>query len=243
MILTGVVMKPKEFWTRLGTRFLFVLLLLPPVRTFAQRSVQSPQCAGVIQGVVSDNQGQAVRGIKVVAWPLGVELGVMLPNVRTDETGKYRFEELCPNRYTVLPDDEKRGYPNISPWLFEFLYGRRVSEVRLTAKQVSAELPVHLPPKPGRIHVRVTDRTTNAEVQKFAIRMIVPRQRHTPKIEILFSPEISDREITVPPDKDFVLRINADGFHEWSDSVGGYQSIHVEAGAQTMLDAQLEPLK
>jgi hypothetical protein len=243
MILTGVAMRRKEFWARLGSRFLFVLLLLPPIRTFAQRSVQSPQCAGVIQGVVSDNQGQAVRGIKVVAWPLGVDLSVMLPNVRTDEAGKFRFEELCPNRYTVLPDDEKSGYPNISPLLFEFLYGRRVSEVRLTAKQVSAELPVQLPPKPGRIHVRVTDRTTNAEVQKFTIRIVVPHQRHTPKIEILFSPEISDRDITVPPDKDFVLRIIADGFHEWSDSVGSHKLVHVEASAQTMLDAQLEPLK
>jgi len=243
MILTGVAMKPNEFWTRLGTRFLFVLLFLPPIRTFAQRSVQSPQCAGVIQGVVSDNRGQAVQGIKVVAWPLGVDLSVMLPNVRTDEAGKCQFKELCPNRYTVLPDDEKSGYPNISPRLFEFLYGCRVSEVRLAAKQVSAELPVQLPPKPGRIHVRVTDRTTNTEIQKFTIRMVVPRQRHMPKIEFLFSPEISDRDITVPSDKDFVLRINADGFHEWSDSVGGHKLVHVESGAQTMLDAQLEPLK
>jgi len=242
MIWTGAAVKLKEFWARLVTRFVFVLLL-PPVTTFAQRSIQSPECPSVIQGVVSDNQGQPVQGIKVVAWPLGVSLGVMLPNVRTDEAGKYQFKELCPDRYTVLPDDEKSGYPNISPWLFEFLYGRRVSEVRLTAKQFSVELPVRLPPQPGRLHVRVTDRTTNTEIQKFTIRMTVPHQRHTPKIEILFSPEISDRDITVPPDKDFVLHINADGFHEWSDSVGGKKLVHVESNAQTMLDAKLEPLK
>ena len=62
-------------------------------------------------------------------------------------------------------------------------------------------------------------------------------------MEIRFSPEISDRDITVPPDKDFILRINADGFHEWSESVGGHKLVHVEAGSQTRLEAQLEPLK
>lgn len=225
----------------LRTRFLFAVLLLTPITTIAQRSIQGPQCAGVIQGVVADNERQAVEGIKVVAWPLGVDLGVILPNVRTDEAGKYRFVGLCPGRYTVLPDDEKGRYPNISPWLFEFLYGRRVSEVRLTAKHFFAELPLQLPPRPGRIHLRVTDRATNADVQKFTIKMMVPGQRHTSKIEILFSPEIIDRDITVPPDKDFILRITADGFHEWGDSVGGNKLVHVQAATQTTLEAQLAP--
>jgi hypothetical protein len=236
-------MPRREFAFTLGARFLFVILLLTPIETMAQRSVQSPQCKGGLEGVVSDNDGQPARGINVVAWPLGVDLGIFLPNARTDEAGKYRFGNLCPNRYTVLVDDQKSGYPYMSPGLFEFLYGRRVSEVKLTAKHVLAELTVQLPPRPGSIRIHVTDRTTNDELREFVVRLIVPRQHHRPVIELQFSREIIDREIGVPPDKDFILQIIADGFHKWSDNVDGRELVHVRAGEQITLEAPLEPLR
>lgn len=236
-------MQRTGLWSSLGLTVALILALLMPSRTVAQRSVQSPQCKGIIRGTASDSEGQLVREIMVVAWPLGVNLGVILPRVRTDQAGKYRFEQLCPGRYTVLAEDEKAGYPRSSPDLFEFLYGRRVAEVKLTAKQLQAELRVQLPAKPARMHIHMTDRATNVEITKFTIEMIVPGQHRSPEIKYEFSPDIDDREIEVPPDKDFILHVTADGFHEWSESVGGGKLVHLRAGTQTSLEAQLETVK
>ena len=109
-----------------------------------------------------------------------------------------------------MVEDEKAGYPRSSPYLFEFHYGHRVAEIKLTARN-ALELPVRLPPKPGRIQVFVTDQGTGVEITKFTIEMIVPGQHRSPKMKYEFSPDIHDHEIEVPPDKDFIVRITADG--------------------------------
>jgi hypothetical protein len=142
-----------------------------------------------------------------------------------------------------LAEDAEAGYPDSSPYLFEFLYGRRAKEVKLTAKQVRAELPVQLPPKPGRMHVQIVDRATNAEVTKFTIKMRVLDQHHAPEVKFEFSSEVHDREIEVPPDKDFILHVTADGYHEWNESVSGRKFVRVSEGTQSSLDVQLDPIK
>jgi hypothetical protein len=230
----------KEFSLTYGSGFLLLALFLAPVGTTA--SVQSPECRGVIEGLVSDSDGQPARGINVVAWPLGINLGVLLPNTRTDETGKYRFANLCPFRFTVLVDDDKNGYRITSPEVFEFLYGRRVAKTKLSGKHISARLNVQLPPKPGTIRIHSTNHTNNDEVQEFAVRLVVPNQRHMPWVEFRFSRETANRNVEVPPDKDFILWITADGFDKFRQNFDGREMVHVRAGEQVTLDAQLQPL-
>jgi hypothetical protein len=157
--------------------------------------------------------------------------------------GEYRFENVCPGRYTVLPADESMGYPDFSPNLFEFLYGRRVAEVKLTSKNALARLPIQLPPKPGRMHIHITDATTSAEILEFAIEVKVPGQHLSPELRIPFHPDIKDREIEVPPNRDFILHVTAGGFREWSESIGGGKVLRVPSGTEVTLNAQLQPLK
>lgn len=64
----------------------FLLLTLAA----AQQPGQSAK--GVIYGTVIGEDGNPPKGIRLVASPLGVPLSTILPEARTDENGKYRFE-------------------------------------------------------------------------------------------------------------------------------------------------------
>jgi hypothetical protein len=237
------VMRRRGLLSSLGPTVVLGLVFITANNGFAQSAIQGSRCTGVVHGIVSDREGHPVKGIRVVAWPLGVSLGTLLPNVKTDLAGEYRFENVCPGRYTVLPADENMGYPNSSPKLFEFLSGRRVAEVTLTSKNALATLPVQLPPKPGRMHIRITDAATSAEILEFTIELKVPDQHLSPKVKILFQPEIKDREIEVPPNRDCILHVTAEGFREWSESIGGGKAVRVPSGTEATLNAQLQPLK
>ena len=135
-----------------------ILLMLPP-SAYAQHRTQDDDSGGLIRGVVIGQDGQPAHGIGLVLWPLGASLGVMLPHAETNEAGEYRFEAICPGRYTVLPDDEKAGFRQSTPYLFKFLYGRPVAEVKLTVKHPQGVLfEVDLPRKPGVIQLHITNR-------------------------------------------------------------------------------------
>lgn len=209
----------------------------------AHSNVQSPECNGVIHGAVFDLSGERVKGIRVEASLLGVDGSFVVPYAKTDQEGQYRFENICPGRYAVVVADEKTGYPDSSPEINEFLYGSPITEVRLTAKSPQAELPVFMPPKPGFVQVHITNRETKTEVLKFSVNLKVAGQHKRSEISFEFDADMKDREIMVPPDKDVVFRVTADGFHEWRESAGPGTLIRVSSGTKTMLEIELEPLK
>jgi hypothetical protein len=181
-----------------------------------------------------------VTGTMVKAWPLGVNLSALLPTAKTDLSGEYLFEKVCPGRYTVLPEDKEAGYPSCSPYLFAFLYGRRAAGVKLNSQNAYAELPILLPPKPGRMSVHIIDRTTKAEILEFTIEMKVPGQHLSPEMKYVFHPDIKNHQVEVPPDKDFIVHVTAEGFREWSESIGGRKVVRVPSGTEAALEAQLE---
>lgn len=223
-----------------------VVLLLTQAATHrlnAQSVIQRPSCSGVVHGTVSSSEGHPAKEFRVVAYPLGVSISGSLPAAYTDHSGEYRFEKVCPGRYTVLPDDEKTGYPRASPSEYQFLYGHEVEEVTLTDNIGQAELPLKLLAKPGRIVVRIVSRRTKAEILKFTVRLNVPGQEIGGEQESLFYPDVKNHELLVPPDKIFVVHIAADGFHDWSSEAGNHEVARVQSGTRATLEAQLEPLR
>lgn len=128
--------------------------------------------------------------MKVVAWPLGIDLAVILPEAQTDQAGEYLFQNVCPGRYTVVIDDTYS-----SPGLNEFLYGSPVLEVRLTDTNPQAELPIYVHPKPAIMRIHVTNQKTKSDVLRFSVQLIVPGQQITPEISFEFDPTIHDREV------------------------------------------------
>lgn len=220
-----------------------LFLVLMTGRVHSQTAIQRPTCTGVIHGIVFDPSGERVKGIFVEAWPLGVALSGNLPSVETDREGNYRFEHVCPGKYTVVVDDEKVGYRHASPVLNEFLYGSPIAEVTLTVKSPQADLPVYLQPKPGFMQVHITNRETKAEIWTFKMRLKVPGQQTASEMSYLFDNSVTNHEIEVPPDKDVILHVTADGFHEWSESTGQGKLIRVTSGTKAWLEAELDPLK
>ena len=169
-------MRRRGLLSSLGLTVVWGLVFTTANNGLARSAIQVPRCNGVVHGIISDREGHPVKGILVEAWPLGVDLGTVLPTVKTDLAGEYRFENICPGRYTVLPADESLGYPDFSPNLFELLYGYRVAEVKITSQNALARLPIQLPPKPGRMHIHITDGATSAEILEFTIEVKVPGQ-------------------------------------------------------------------
>jgi hypothetical protein len=216
------------------------LLLLQTAGIRAWGDIQGPECNGVIYGAVLDPSGQPARGISVSAEPLGVLLGAILPYVKTDDAGKYRFQNLCFGRYTVISDDERVAYRGANSYMNRFLYGSRIAEVRLTAKHPQAELHVSIPPKPGFVRVHITNQETKADLVRFSLKVKVPGQQKAS--EVSFNPMVKDYEIVVPPDKDVIVHLTADGFHEWSESAGHGKLLRVPSGTRVTLEADLEPL-
>src|SRR5579863_3066767 len=89
---------------------LISLVLASSIADAFAAGVTHPSCKGVIHGIASDDRGQPVAGIRLTLDPLGVDLGYMLPDTQTNGAGEYRFEHVCPGRFTVLVDDEWGGY-------------------------------------------------------------------------------------------------------------------------------------
>ena len=51
----------------------------------------------------------------------------------------------------------------------------------------------------------------------------------------------SSHVILVPPDKNLLLHVTSDGFHEWYESVGRGKPLHMASGTRLTLEVQLEP--
>jgi len=219
------------------TKSVFSLLLIAGQHVVAQpTAIQSPKCGGTIHGVVFDLARKPTGGISVVAFPLGVDLGALLPSVKADQNGEYQFEHICRGRYTVIAEDLRAGYPIHSPYQEEFLYGTRVIAVRLNWLHRQAEISVHLPPKPGSVLLHVRNSKTNSEILKFGVTLRVVGQRRFPEEIFGFTDNPDDREFIVPPDRNMIVLVKADGYKELS------KSISVNSGTRTIVDLDIEPI-
>jgi hypothetical protein len=133
--------------TSVGAIFAFAILIsLTASASAAQSTIQGPQCKGVLHGIVSDQQGRPVPGASVALQPLGVDLDIVLPEARANQSGEYRFTHVCPGRYTILPNGLKLTFPGD----FKFLKEHRVLEAKLTDKKLMAQIPVRIPTRSGR---------------------------------------------------------------------------------------------
>ena len=236
-----------KFWFGLSlplmTKLILIAILLQGLQVCAQSVIQSPECSGVIRGKVLDPAGLPVTGITVVAWPLGVDLGAILPQMTTDETGAFRVEHVCPGRYAVVVEDKKAGYPHSSPEMFAFLYGHRAPEGKLTPKRSTLDLLLYFPPKPGLMTVSVRNSEAGGNPLKFSVKITVPHQRRVREVSYEFKADVANREIPIPPDKDVILHVTAEGFQEWRESAGHGKVARVPSGTQVAVEVPLVPLK
>lgn len=222
---------------------LAIVPLLFALPSLGQNYIQDSTCKGVIHGVVLGQDGQPVGGVNVVLYPLGVGLGVALPHSTTDQRGEYRFVQVCSGTFSVFVKDNQAGYPQSSPYLYQFLYGRRAPEVKITDTILDAPLAVNLPPKPVQLQLHLSNSRTKEKIVGADIEEKVSRKR---RVKVHSEGSIlADTEpaFLLAPDKDVFLHITSKGFHEWKESVGRGKLIHAPPGKLLTIEVELDPIQ
>jgi len=213
--------------------FVFVGFLLLAT-TVAQRHDET-RPDGVIYGIAIGQDGQPAKNVGLTAQPLGVALGTMLPHVKTNDAGEYRFQNIpWWGKYAVYAEDEDAGYS-----IFSTTAGHREpSEIELTPEHREAELKIYLPPKAGFVQIHLTNRRTGSAISGMWVAVMSMANQESP----LFTMSCySNHVILVPPDRNLLLHVNSDGFREWEESAGRGKPIYVSSGARLTLAVQLEP--
>ena len=191
---------------------------------------------GVIYGVAIGQDGQPAKGIGLTASPVGVGLGAMLPHVKTNDKGEFRFENLpWWGRYTVYADDEKAGNSDFSTGPAG---DSHPSEVEIAPEHREAEFKVYLPPKAGFLHIHLTNRRTGNAIPAMRIALMSAANPVSPLFRMSSS---STQVVLIPPEKNLLVHVTSDGFHEWDESTGKGKPIRLASGDQLTLDVQLEP--
>jgi hypothetical protein len=195
-----------------------------------------PVPEGAIYGIAIGQDGQPAKGIELNARPLGVLVfRTMLDHTRTNDAGEYRFENLDWGKYTVYAEDEKAGYSSISTGPTG---NSTPSEVELSPAHPEAEFKLYLPPKAGFLQIHLTNRRTGGGIAGVQVAVMPMENSESPLFTISCH---STHVILVPPDKNLLLHVTSDGFHEWNESVGEGKPPHLPSGTRLRLAVQLEP--
>ena len=210
-------------------RFAVWLSLVSLASAIAQPGQQA--VAGVIHGTVVGNDGTPASGIGLTAFT--GPLGGRLPSTRTDRSGNYRFERLSWASYAVYADDADAGYSDFSTG------PGPGPAVTLSPEHPEAEFNFRLPPPAGFLQIHLTNRETGRVIPGLEVTLMSMDQPDRPIFMGSFS--YSNRPILITPDKDLLLHVTSQWFHEWRDSAGAGKRIRLASGSHLGLEVQLEP--
>jgi len=213
---------------------LVILVFASSVAGALAASDTDPSCKGVIHGVALDDRGRAVADISLDLEPLGVLLAYIGPYTRTNGAGEYRFEHVCPGRFTVWVDDERAGYPP----LYFTRFTAKNPEVTLTEAKSEAELPVHVPPKAAVVDIVARDSRTHADIPLLEIKI------RTSKIKMYDWMTIDhdrSRPFLLPANVDLKCRVTAKGYRELKGCGKKGKWIRLAPESRTTLTIELKP--
>jgi hypothetical protein len=215
------------------TRSVCIVLLLL-TGALAQQPGDEAFPAAVIYGVVTGQDGHPARGMRLTVQPLSFGFSGMIPHVRTNGAGEYRFENLRLGRYAVYADDKEAGYA-----IYITAHDGRVPEAELADEHREVELLVQLPPQAAFLTIKLTNQVTGGAIPAMRIKLTRADEHR----EMIFTMSgSSDQVVLIPPDRDLLLHVSSDGFREWQESVGAGRPIHIASGTRVQLDVQLAPL-
>ncbi len=227
---------------RIATATVLLFLAFPLA---ARACFEDPQAKGVVHGVVLRENGEPVPNFTAVLEMLGVSLGYILPTMKTNERGEFRFEHLYPGRFAVVVENAAEGYPPSGAGWYRILYGGPIPEVRITKSKSDAELIVTLPPKPALLDVSLVNSKTKEKISLIELSYTVKPARtvetscDTAKSMSCTGPPY----FLFPPDQDVLLHVTSRGFREWKESIGRGKLIRVGYGELITLNIELDPIE
>jgi hypothetical protein len=216
-------------------KILAVIAVLALTAVAASANITDPKCNGVVHGVALNEDSQPVPRVGLMLLPLGVDLAYVLPTTTTNEAGLYRFENVCPGRFTVVVEDERAGYPSYV-WAAYFLSETKLQEVVLVPGGAEVELPVPVPPKAGVLDLRVRNRRTGDEITNV---QVILKPQHSNHDWITFNSDAG--MLLVPSNTDLLLRLKSDGFRQWKEAANKGTPIRLQPSAHLTVEAELEP--
>lgn len=171
----------------------------------------------------------------MMAKPVGVALGTVLPQTKTDQNGKYQFENLVwLGQYVVFAEDLEAGYS-------DFANGPASAgpfpQATLSPEHPEAELNLRLPPRAGFLEVHLTNRKTGASISGLQVNVTMSDD---PSRTIFSISTDSANPILLPPQKDLLIHIWSFGFNEWMESVGRGKPVRIAPGVHRQMDVRLD---
>jgi hypothetical protein len=201
----------------------------------APAGITDPSCRGILHGVAKNAGNQPVPGIRLVLWPIGVDLDYVLPTATSNEAGTYSFEHVCAGRFTVLVDDERAGYP---PKTWSYLLGYK-REAKVTTEHLRIELTVVVPPKAALLEVVARNSRTNAAVPTLRIMLKTSKVKMHDWITIRND---SSEPLLLPANTDLLCRVLAEGYREWHEGKKKGKKVRLPPGSHITLNAQFKKL-
>jgi hypothetical protein len=217
-------------------KFLAIIGVVVLVAASTPAEIIAPSCSGILHGVAANARNQPVSGIRLVLWPIGVDLDYVLPTTTSNQAGAYSFEHVCAGRFTVLVDDERAGYPS-KIWSYLLGYKR---EAKVTTEHLRVELPVVVPPKAALLNVVARDSRTNATVPTVQIML---RTSKVKMYDWITTRNDSGVPLLLPANTDLLCRVLAGGYREWQVGKKKGKQIRLAPEGHMRLNVELKPLR
>ncbi len=212
-----------------------ILVLLSAAFVFY---VAAEQNNGLIDGTVVNEEGQAVKGATVTAFPTDRGIAGKLPHAYTDETGHFAIDGLWWGEYGVSGMKEDGDYPDVSG----AFYNGQIQPLRLTAQHPAATVTIRLGPKAGVLIGTVTNAVTGAPLNP-----VVEFRRVSQPNNFLRGTGLVNAKyrVLVPSDTDFTMKVSLDSYQAWYYPGTAEESastpLRLAPGQERTLDIQLKP--
>jgi hypothetical protein len=216
--------------------FLAIVGVVVVMAASAPAGITDPSCSGILHGIAKNAEDQPVPGIRLVLWPIGIDLDYVLPTATSNQAGAYSFEHVCAGRFTVLVDDERAGYP---PKLWSYLLGYK-REAKVTTEHLRVELPVVVPPKAALLDVVARDSRTNATVPTVQIML---RTSKVKMYDWITTRNDSGVPLLLPANTDLLCRVLSGGYREWQEGKKKGKQIRLTSEGHMTLNVELKPLR
>jgi hypothetical protein len=207
-----------------------------PSMAQTSRGITDLTCSGIVHGVASNSENQPVHDVQVMLWPIGIDLGYVLPRTTTSAAGEYWFEHVCTGRFTVVVDDEGAGYP---PSIWSYLLGDKQG-ADLKPDHQLIELPVVVPQKAASVFFAARDSRTKTPVRTLEVKLKTSKAGMYDWITFNHN---SSEPLLVPSNTDLLCRVVADGYREWRGSKKEGTGIRLAPEGHLTLKIELKPLR